>query len=72
MGRRWGDEGSHFPVPLGSVREQLAGVCLEMEGEGVRRMGWQMAAQNFRQEIKLQLIMNLRDNGFGRDKGRQP
>lgn len=34
------------------------------------RMGRQMEAQSFR-ELKLQLIVNIRDNWFGGDKGRQ-
>lgn len=36
-----------------------------------RRTGRQMEAQSFMEEMKLQLVVNIRDNWFGGDAGRQ-
>lgn len=40
------------------------------EGHGVKT-ATQMEAQSFVEEMKLQLIMNIRDNWFGGDGGTQ-
>lgn len=58
------DMDDHSPIPLGQRREAACSCMFGGRGGCGARMGRQMEAQSFREEMKLQLMVNI-DKWFG-------